>query len=61
MRKRLITQVPQVGPRTDRHWFDLARIATVEVTSETKNHPVESALLVSETVGSRAAQPGTQV
>jgi hypothetical protein len=61
MRKRLITQVPQVGPRTDRHWFDLASIATVEVTSETKDHPVESALLLSETRGWRAAQPGAQL
>src|ERR1700693_4063537 len=61
MRKRLITAVPQVGPRTDRHWFDLASIATVEVTSETKDHPVESALLLSETRGWRAAQPGAQL
>jgi hypothetical protein len=61
MRKRLITAVPQVGPRTDRDWFDLASVATVEVTSETKDHPVESALLLSETRGWRAAQPGAQL
>jgi len=61
MRKRLITAVPQVGPRTDRHWFDLASVATVEVTSETKDHPVESALLLNETRGWRAAQPGAQI
>src|SRR5258708_7909874 len=61
MRKRLITPVPQVGPRTDQHWFDLASVATVEVTSETKDHPVESALLLSETRGWRAAQPGAQI
>jgi hypothetical protein len=61
MRKRLITPLPLVGPRTDRHWFDLASVATVEVTSETKDRPVEYALLLSETGGWRAAQPGTQL
>jgi hypothetical protein len=61
MRKRLITAVPQVGPPTDQNWLDLGSVATVEVTSETKDHPVESALLMSETGGWRAAQPGTQI
>jgi len=51
MRKRLITAVPWVSPRTDQHWLDLGSVATVEVTSETKDHPVESALLLSETRG----------
>jgi nuclear transport factor 2 (NTF2) superfamily protein len=36
-------------------------VATVEVTSETKDHPVESALLLSESSGWRAAQPGAQI
>jgi hypothetical protein len=36
-------------------------VATVEVTSETKDHPVESALLLSESHGWRAAQPGVQL
>ena len=61
MRRRLITAVSQVGPRTDQHWFDLGSVATVEVTSETKDHPVEYALLLSETRGWRAAQPGAQL
>jgi hypothetical protein len=61
MRKHLITAVPQVGPPTDQNWLDLGSVATVEVTSETKDHPVESALLMSETGGWRAAQPGTQI
>ena len=61
MRKRLITPVPQVGPRTDQRWFDLGSVATVEVTSETKDHPVEYALLLSETHGWRAAHPGAQL
>jgi hypothetical protein len=61
MRKRLITAVPPVGPRTQQNWFDLRTAATVEVTSETKDHPVESALLLSETCGWHAARPGTQI
>ena len=61
MRKRLITAVPQVGPRTNQQWLDFGSVATVEVTSETKDHPVESALLVSGTGGWRAARPGTQI
>ena len=60
MRKRLITAVPRVGP-PDADWLDLGSVATVEVTSETKDHLVESALLLSETRGWRAAQPGTQI
>jgi hypothetical protein len=61
MRKRLITAASQVGPRTGRDWLDLGSVATVEVTSETKDHPVESALLLSESRGWRAARPGTQI
>jgi hypothetical protein len=61
MRKRLIPATPKVGPRTDQNWLDLDSVATVEVTSESKDHPVESALLLSETRGWRAARPGTQI
>jgi hypothetical protein len=61
MRKRLITAAPEVSPRTDQRWFDLGSVATVEVTSEIKDHPIESALLLSETGGWRAAQPGAQL
>ena len=61
MRKRLITSAPQVAPRTDQDSLDLGSVATVEVTSETKDHPVESALLLNETRGWRAAQPGAQI
>jgi hypothetical protein len=61
MPKRLITAVPRVSPRTDQNWLDFGGVATVEVTSETKDHPVESALLLSEFRGWRAAEPGTQI
>jgi hypothetical protein len=60
MRKRLITAAPQVGVRMTRDVLDLGTLATVEVTSEAKDHPVESALL-GETRGWRAARPGTQI
>ena len=45
MRKRLITAAAQVGVRTDRDSLDLGTLATAEVTPETKDHPLESALL----------------
>ncbi len=61
MRKRLITAVPQVGSRTNTDWLDLDSLASVEVTSETRDHPVESALLLSDLRGWRAAQPGIQI
>ena len=61
MRKRLITAAPHASPRTEQDWLDLGSVATVEVTSETKDHPIESALLLSETRGWRAAGPGTQI
>ena len=38
-----------------------AAVATVEVTSETKDHPVESALLLNKSRGWRAAQPRAQI
>src|SRR5713101_7134099 len=60
MRKRLITPIPQDRSR-DEGWLDLDGVAVVEVTSEDKDYPVESALLsVGETRGWRAASPGTQ-
>ena len=61
MRKRLITAVPRVNPRTDQNWLDFRSVTTVEVTSETKDQPVESALLLSEFRGWRAAEPRTLI
>jgi hypothetical protein len=60
MRKRLITPTPQgtLSPRED--WLDLDSAAVVEVTSEEKGYPVESALVSGETQGWRAADSGTQ-
>ena len=59
MRKRLITQKPQDFSLPNEEWFDLASAAVVEVTSEEKGYPVESALVSGETQGWRAADSGT--
>jgi hypothetical protein len=60
MRKRLITPIQQDVPHLDEGWLDLDREAVVEVTSEEKDYPVESALVEKESRGWRAAESGTQ-
>jgi hypothetical protein len=60
MRKRLITRSPQDAAAHDEGWLDLDRLAVVEVTSEDKDYPVESALAAEEVRGWRAAASGTQ-
>ena len=49
MRKRLITTTLQNAPDLDKDWLDLDSAATVEVTSEAKEYPVEAALVSGET------------
>jgi hypothetical protein len=60
MRKRLVTPTSQDAPHLDEGWLDLDSAATVEVTSEAKEYPVESALVSGEMRGWRAADSGTQ-
>jgi hypothetical protein len=60
MRKRLIPPTPQDTPAPNGEWLDLESAAVVEVTSEEKGYPVESALVSGETEGWRAADSGTQ-
>ena len=60
MRKRLTTPIPQNAPPLDEGWLDLYDAAVVEVTSEEKEYPVESALVSGEMRGWRAADSGTQ-
>ena len=60
MRKNLITRIPQNAPLRDQAWMDLDRIASVEVSSEESDYPIESALLLEGQRGWRAANPGTQ-
>jgi hypothetical protein len=60
MRKRLIKTTSQVAPHPDEGWLDLDIAAIVEVTSEAKEYPVESALVSGEGWGWRANDSGTQ-
>jgi hypothetical protein len=60
MRKRVITPIPQDVPPLDEGWLNLDGAAVVEVTSEEKDYPVESALVSGETRGWRAADSGAQ-
>jgi hypothetical protein len=60
MRKHLIAPIPQSAPALNEGWLDLDGAAVVEVTSEEKKYPVESALVPGETRGWRAAASGTQ-
>ncbi|SRR5260370_23014477 len=60
MRKRLITPMPQNAPLPDEGWLNLDGAAVVEVTSEEKDYPVESALVSGQILGWRAADSGAQ-
>jgi hypothetical protein len=60
MRKRFIPSTPETVRSHGEGWLDLERGAVVEVTSEEKDFPVESALALGQTRGWRAAMPGTQ-
>jgi hypothetical protein len=59
MRKRIVTSTPATAHAPEA-WLDLERAASVEVTSEDKDFPIESSLSMVPTQGWRAAQPGTQ-
>ena len=60
MRKSQITWSPQGPPPRDQAWMDVDRIASVEVSSEESDYPIESALLLEGKIGWRAANPGVQ-
>ena len=60
MRKGLITTSQKDVPSRDEGWLDLDRTAVVEVTSEQKQYPVESAFGAEEMQGWRAADSGAQ-
>jgi hypothetical protein len=60
MRKRLISPIPERVRLHDEDWIDVDAAAVVEVSSEEKNYPIDSALLRGETRGWRAGGPGTQ-
>src|SRR5260370_19123177 len=60
MRKRLIAPISTGVPAVSTGWRGLDLADVVEVTSEEKEYPVESALIAGETRGWRAAESGTQ-
>jgi hypothetical protein len=59
MRKRIVTPTPTTA-HAQEDWLDLERTATVEVTSEDKDFPIESSLSIEPRQGWRASQPGAQ-
>ena len=60
MRKRLITPTAESIRTRSEGWLDVERAAVVEVTSEDKDYPVESAFISGDARGWRAAAPGSQ-
>jgi len=60
MRKRLITPTSAPVRSRGEGWLDVERAAIVEIASEDKDHPVESAFSSGAAQGWRAAGPGPQ-
>lgn len=60
MRKRIIKPTPEGIQTRGVGSLDLERAAIVEVTSENKDYPVESAFASGDVPGWRAAEPGNQ-
>jgi hypothetical protein len=60
MRKRLITPTQESIRTRGESWLDIERAAVVEVTSEDKDCPVESAFVSESARGWRAAESGSQ-
>jgi hypothetical protein len=60
VRKSEITRIPVSASSRDDDWVDLDRLASVGVSSEDSDHPIEFALLQEDKRGWRAAHPGAQ-
>ncbi len=60
MRKRIVLRTQEATASPQRDWLNVEGIAEVEVTSEDAAHPIESALLLGDGSGWRAAEPGEQ-
>jgi hypothetical protein len=60
MRKRIITPNVEIIQSRAEGCLDVERAAIVEITSEDKDFPVESAFLAGATQGWRAGEPGPQ-
>ena len=59
MRKRIVTPTAEVRGR-EQGWLDLERAAVVEITSEDKDFPIESAFASEDARGWRAGAAGPQ-
>ena len=60
MRKQTINSVFEPVLRSGAMWLDLRDLATVEITSEDVDHPIEAALIPDRGPGWRAARSGKQ-
>src|SRR5436305_13949553 len=60
MRKRLISPIRQPESSAETRWLELHRSASVEVTSEEAQHPIEGALVKEDRRGWRASEKGPQ-
>jgi hypothetical protein len=60
MRKSQNTLIPHTASLRDPAWIDVDPIASIDVSSEESDYPIESALLLGKNGGWRAANPGTQ-
>jgi hypothetical protein len=60
MRKQTINSGSEGVSPSAEVWLDIERLAKVEITSESAEHPIESALIPDRGPGWRAAQPGKQ-
>lgn len=61
MRKRLIRERPETTTPVSQGWMNLEDLATVEVTSEAAEFPIEAAFSPSNGSGWRSAGPGRQL
>lgn len=59
MRKRVLTSAQDAPPAAG-DWLNIEPLAEVEISSEDPAHPIESALLLGDGPGWRAAGPGPQ-
>lgn len=60
MRKQTINLGSEAVSRSGDAWFDLERLAQVEISSESAERPIEFALIPDRGAGWQAAQPGKQ-
>jgi hypothetical protein len=65
MRKTIMSAAPKAASAPDEEWLNIEQLASVEITSEDPEHPIESAILPGAILpghdaGWRAQQPGEQ-